>query len=907
MADYILSAKITGDASDFAKAFKIAEESADSFKQKMNNIGKGFSSVGKSLTGIGDSLISHVTKPALVAATALAGVTLGKGWARMSQIDNAKVKLEAIGNSAEDVKEIMNNATASVKGTAYGLNEAASTAASAVAAGIAPGQQLEGYLTAVADAAAVAGTDMGSMGAIFNKVATQGKANNEVLQQMAEAGIPIYQYLADEMGVTADAVFDMASRGEIDLATFQSAVENHIGGAAKVIGSKTISGAISNIGAAISRIGANFLGSADDANSFAGQVLPLLNEFKDFLGTIEDKTKEWGATFGEVFGTIVEYCKTGNANLTEVSDTAARISEKLFPVIDVVKNVATAFMDLPPAAQVGLGAGTLLAGPLLSALGKISSGISGIFPMLGNASTHFGGLSKSISNAGGMGQYLSGALSALASPVTIVIAAIAALVAAFVYLMTTNETFRTTVMEVASSIATAVAPIFQAFGTLLSTIATSVMTLFAAAVTALAPVFTTIVEIIGQVITTMAPLVTMILELLTSIVTGIMSFVVPAFQGILTVVTVVFEALAPIIEGALTIIQGIIEVVMAIINAIWHDDWTEINNFVSNILSVIESVIQSVITAIKDFISNAWKTIQEITSNVFEAISSFLSGIWNGIKSFVSSVVSAISSAVSNAWNAISSTTQGIFSSVSSFISGIWEGIKSFISTTVENIKTKASETFESMKTAISDTCGRISSVVQDGFQGAIDFITSLPGKALGWGMDFINGLADGIVSAAGGVLDSVRNIADQISSLLHFSRPDKGPLRYYEKWMPDFMHGLSRGIDSNIGVVKRSISKVADQLAFAAPGIDVKYGTEYVMAMSDMGRNHVEGVANSTSIMSVNDSGDRNLGEYIVRAVSEHGEALAKGLETGIGKMRMVADNKEVARFLEELGFVRR
>lgn len=355
----------------------------DEMGKKLQSVGKGFTSFGKSVEKIGDKLTKYITKPAIAAGAAVAGITLGKGWSRMSEIDNAKVKLEAIGNSAEDVTEIMNNATVSVKGTAYGLNEAATTAASAVAAGIQPGQELESYLTAIGDAAAVAGADMSSMGAIFNKVATQGKANNEVLQQMAEAGIPIYQYLADEIGTTAEAVFEMASDGEINLATFQRAVETHIGGAAKTIGSKTISGAISNIWASVSRIGANFLGSADDAKSFAGQVLPLLNDFKDYLGEVEEKAKEWGATFGQVFGAVVEYCRTGNVNFGELSESAANIMTNLVPIIDTVKSIASAFMNLSPSMQTGLITGILLAGPVLSVLGKISRGVGGIIETIG--------------------------------------------------------------------------------------------------------------------------------------------------------------------------------------------------------------------------------------------------------------------------------------------------------------------------------------------------------------------------------------------------------------------------------------------------------------------------------------------------------------------------------------------
>lgn len=338
-----------------------------------------------------------ITAPALRAASALAGLTLKKGWDRMTDIDNAKVKLEAIGNSAEDVSKIMENATASVKGTAYGLNEAAQTAASAVAAGIKPGEELESYLSTVSDAAAVAGIDMGSMGSIFNKVATQGKASNEVLQQMAEAGIPVYQYLSEQLGVTASDVFEMASDGEISLSAFQKSVEGHIGGAAKTIGSKTITGTISNLKASISRIGANFLGSADDADSFAGRILPLLNDFMGSLGGVEEKAKKWGSVFGEVFGGIIDYCKTGKTNLAGLSDTAGGIVGKITPIIDTVKGVVSAFSGLSPKMQKSLMIGAVAGGPLLSILGKVSTSVGGAITGLGQLG---GGLLKIGDTAG---------------------------------------------------------------------------------------------------------------------------------------------------------------------------------------------------------------------------------------------------------------------------------------------------------------------------------------------------------------------------------------------------------------------------------------------------------------------------------------------------------------------------
>ena len=311
---------------EFTKPLYKAKEGTKAFEKECELARK---SVARMTDNGMAKLTSFGAKTAKITAGIAAGfasIALAKGWSRMTQIDNAKVKLEAIGNSAKDVQKIMDNALASVKGTAYGMDAAATTAASAVAAGIKPGKSLEKYLSTVADAAAVAGVEMDEMGSIFNKVATKGSANNEVLTQLSEKGVPIYQYLAKEIGTTAEKVFEMASDGEISLKTFQNAVKKNIGGAAKEIGSKTITGAISNLKASVSRIGANFIGSADDSGSFAGKVLPLLNQATEALGKLEEKAKDWGTKFGEKVGSAIEW-------ISENFDTIKATAKAAIPVI----------------------------------------------------------------------------------------------------------------------------------------------------------------------------------------------------------------------------------------------------------------------------------------------------------------------------------------------------------------------------------------------------------------------------------------------------------------------------------------------------------------------------------------------------------------------------------------------
>jgi len=347
---------------------KVAEDGSKSFGVKFS---KALSGASKGFKSVGSKLTKCITKPAIAAGTALAGMTLAKGWSRMTQIDDARAKLIALGNSTKDVAAIQENALASVQNTAYNLDEAMTTAASAVAAGVAPGEKLTKYLTSVADAASIAGIGMGEMGTILNKATTQGKASNEILQQLSERGLPVYQWLGEACGKTAEEMFDMASSGEVSSEMLMNAIQKNIGGAAVTMGSSTISGAIENFGAAISRVGANFLGSSDDANSFAGQLKDIFNELTVKMGPVEEKAAALGRTVGGVFKGIYKYLKTGKIDNFGLNIDAQLIMEQITPILDTIKSLVKWFGALSPKAKatfIGMAVG---AGPALTAIGNV--------------------------------------------------------------------------------------------------------------------------------------------------------------------------------------------------------------------------------------------------------------------------------------------------------------------------------------------------------------------------------------------------------------------------------------------------------------------------------------------------------------------------------------------------------
>ena len=84
-----------------------------------------------------------------------------------------------------------------------------------------------------------------------------------------------------------------------------------------------------------------------------------------------------------------------------------------------------------------------------------------------------------------------------------------------------------------------------------------------------------------------------------------------------------------------------------------------------------------------------------------------------------------------------------------------------------------------------------------------------------GWGADMVQGIANGIRAASEGspFKNTLNNFANLISSYIHFSRPDVGPLREYEKWMPDMVKGLSKTLLDASPILENATKELGNKL----------------------------------------------------------------------------------------------
>lgn len=78
-----------------------------------------------------------------------------------------------------------------------------------------------------------------------------------------------------------------------------------------------------------------------------------------------------------------------------------------------------------------------------------------------------------------------------------------------------------------------------------------------------------------------------------------------------------------------------------------------------------------------------------------------------------------------------------------------------------------------------------------------------------------VEGLGKGIKQKSEGswFTGILSGLASTISSFIHFSKPDRGPLREYEKWMPDMIQGLAKTLDSSSPKLLNSASNLSKKL----------------------------------------------------------------------------------------------
>lgn len=269
------------------------------------------------------------------------------------------------------------------------------------------------------------------------------------------------------------------------------------------------------------------------------------------------------------------------------------------------------------------------------------------------------------------------------------------------------------------------------------------------------------------------------------------------------------------------------------------------NNIYSMFVGIFTAILNNpVVQLIVNFVTTEFNIMKNLITGIWNGIKDIAAGAWEYIKNVVLGPVLLLCDLVTGNFTKLKEDASKIFSNLGSALSTIWNGISGIASSIWTAIKEHIGNTVGRMVDGVKSAIQKIPGIFSDIFGRVRNFVTSLPGEALRWGRDIIDGIADGIRGAIGKVTSAVKGVADKIRSFLHFSEPDVGPLSDFHTYMPDMMSGLASGIKSGIPMLQKAAGLAAGAIS---GGLNGTITTDGIVGASS-GSYYSEGSGNTTN-----------------------------------------------------------
>ena len=741
--------------------------------QKISATGEKLKDVGSNIEGAGKKLL-----PVTATVTALGTASVKTA----ADFEAAMSKVAAVsGATGSDLEALTKKAREMGSKTKFSASEAAEAMNYMAMAGWKTEDMLSG-IEGVMNLAAASGEDLATTSDIVTDALTafglsaqysghfadvlaaaSSNANTNVLMmgETFKYCAPIAGALGFSVEDTAEAIGLMANAGikSTQAGTSLRTIMTNLSGEVKIcgenIGEVTVAttnadGSMRDLSDILADCRTAFSGLSESEKAAAAESLVGKNAMSGFLALMnagEGDIAKLSGAIDNCNGAAQSMADTMNNNLegqltilkSQLQELAISFGEILLPAVKKTVGWVQGFIDvlnsLPDGVKETIVTVALIAaalGPVLIIIGKIITAVGTIMTIVPKVV----GVIKAVKTA-----FLALNATMLANPIVLIIAAIAALVAAFIYLWNNCDEFRQfwidlweSIKEIAVAVWEALKEFFGATWEFIKTTAETVWNALAGFFTGLwegiKNTFTTVVNAISNFLSTMWNTIKSVAE---TIWNAISTFFTTIWNGIKTVVTTVVTAISTFLTTAWNTIKTVITTVLNAIKTVFSTVWNAIKNVVTTVVNGIKNTITTVWNGIKN-------TVTTVVNAIKTAVSTAFSAMWNGIKNTISGIYNTIKNGFTNAVNFIKNLASSAFSWGADIINGIVNGIKSCIG---------------KVKDAVCNVADTIKSFLHFSVpdEGPLTEYES-------WMPDFMSGLAKGIEKSKGMVKDAVSGLA---------------------------------------------------------------------------------------------------------------------------------------------------
>lgn len=851
MSDGSVEIEVGLTKDQFNKGIKSVKSDLNSLNR--SSVGKVFDGISQSLSSVGDMAISVGKKLTIGLTTPLTALTTA-GIKYNAEMQTYNTRLTTLLGSAEKAQTTLNQIKKDAAATPFdvaGLTQANSLL---ISTGMSAEDSRKTIL-ALGDAVSASGggnEELQRMAVNLQQVKNVGKATSLDIKQFAFAGIDIYGMLADYTGKTKAELQEMDITWEmLNGALIKASSEGGKYFGAMEKQSETINGKIStlkdnfsaftgNLTATliptvnkvidgVSNLIAKFneLDPSVQANAlkivgFAGAIGPVLLGAGNLSKTLGTVTGKFSGLGGKISNGANAISKAGKGFLNFGSQITSGLStvfsggifDKLGAFfsngLSKVTGVISGFGSklLVPFQAIGGKIGSALS-PITGALGNFGSKIGGTFSKVtGVISSAFpnvsAGLSKITGAFGGAFEGILGNIGSFATKFLPIftkafgISAIIGIVVAGLGML--QNTFGEQINNILTIMTTQGPAIITNFITgitsklpdLIAMGGTLLNNFLQAIIANLPAIISGGIQIIGALVTGIA-------QQLPTLIPTALQLIMTIFNSLIANLPTIIEAglqlLVSFIQGIVNAIPQLIQMLPTIITTICDVITKELPNIIQAGITILVNLIQGLVDAIPQLVAMLPQIINTIVSTLLENLPviidagiQILIALINGLIEAIPMLIEMLPQIITTIVTVLAKNLPKIIEAGGKIITSLVSGIVSLLA-------------------KLGEAAGKI-------IESIWNVLKELPSKALQWGKDVIQGFINGIKSMISSVGNAVKSIGDKVKSFLHFSRPDEGPLRDYEKWMPDMIKGLSKSMKKSAPELYNESKALAEKVA---------------------------------------------------------------------------------------------
>ena len=832
--------------------------------QKIAATGEKLKAAGDKITGVGQTLTRNVTAP-VVGAGVAAVKTAADFDAAMSQV--AAVS----GATGDDFDKLRDKAREMGSKTKFSASEAAEAMNYMAMAGWKTGDMLAGVegimnLAAasgedlattsdiVTDALTAFGLSAGDSGHFADILAAASSNANTNVSMMGET----FKYCAPIAGAlgysaedTALAIGLMANAGikSSQAGTSLRKIMTELNGEIKIHGSqlgdvtiqtanadgtmRSFSDILGDCRSAFSRLTDSE--KASTAESLVGKTamsgfLAIMNAGEGDVSKLENAIGHCSDTMDGYNGAAAKMASVMQDNLSgqltilksQLQELAISIGDALMPSIREFVEHIQKLVDKFNSLDDGTKAIIVKVALFAAALGPVLIVIGSVVSAIGSIMTIIPALASGISAVTGA----FGALSAvmLANPITLVIAAVAALIAIFVVLWNKCDAFREFWINLWEKIK-------SLFSSVVDFIKENWLGLALCLVNPIAGAFKLLYDncegfrtFWQNLWTGIKDFFSGIWEGIKSVFSGVIDFIKNNWQGLLLI-------LVNPIAGAFKLIYDNCEGFREFWQNLWTaikdffvGAWDGIKEFFSGIWEGLKSAAQTGWEFIRDGVTEAWENLKEGTESNWETIKEAVGTAWDWICEKSSSAWDSVKEGTSSAWDSIKEKTSSAWDSLKESVGSVWESIKektksatSSVKETVQNAWSGIKENSQSTWNSIKETVTSIASSVKEKVQSTWSDLKEKTSSTMSAMKDKVvegwNTIKERTSTLWGEIRDKVTTVAGDmkekfISTVTSLSETFTGKLHEMKEKTSSGLHEMGSAISQKLSDVKGHISE---------------------------------------------------------------------------------------------------